>query len=402
MTPSLMAAGGKQLPFRAARSSRSAQRQPGIMRADPGNNFVRSLPRCCRWLAVAVIVLCCAPVSVRADAIWLERPTGAPIFNNVRITRVEAGALFFLVAGNETSRELSRVARISVDDEPVLNQAEEAFAAGNFDAAVDAYERVSRSSARAWVREWSTNRLVEASNRSGRFDAASAAYVALVLKDPSAAANARPKLPPSGSTYLDTAVSQVNAALSGARLTDAQRAALLTYLIELHAARKDEPAASRASQMLEEVLARDPNNPAAGRALARRKLQAASSLLAQKQFDRAIVEIESDRSVFTDPKEQVEALYLLAEARAGQALKSRDRTQLQDAALAYLRVVAHFKDGEPPPQVPLALLGAAALCQELGDSRGAARLYQQVIDGYPNQADAVSAAREALARLRQP
>jgi tetratricopeptide (TPR) repeat protein len=341
-----------------------------------------------------------APSFSRADAIWLDKPTGAPMFADTKITRVENGSMFFLVAGNETSRELSRIGRISVTDEPALTQAEDAFSQGKWDDAVDAYEKASKSSAKPWVREWAAGRLVEASSKSGRFDAAVAAYIASVSKDPTAAATARPELPDYGSTYLDTAAQQVNSTLASAKLNDAQRTALLTFLIEIHVRRRDEAAANAAGARLDEILARDPDNPAAAKAVVRKKLQLAATLIDQKQYTKAIAEIDSDRSIFTDHRQQAQALYLLADAQSRLALASNDRTQLQDAALAYLRVAAHFKEVPNVPEVPTAMLGAAVLCERLGDSAAAKTLYEEVAASYAENADVAAAARQGIDRLR--
>ena len=59
----------------------------------------------------------------------------------------------------------------------------------------------------------------------------------MILKDPTAAAVSKPALPPTGSSYLDTAAQQIDAALAGPKLSDAQRTALLAFLIEIHGQR---------------------------------------------------------------------------------------------------------------------------------------------------------------------
>lgn len=340
-----------------------------------------------------------APFAV-ADAIWLDNPTGAPLFANTKINRVQDGKIFFTVSGNEASRDLAKVARISVDDEPALTSAEEAFAQQRWDDAVDGYEKVSRASAKPWVREWAAGRLVAASGKSGRFDSAVAAYIAVILKDPTAAAASKPAMPPAGSSYLDTAAQQIDAALAGPKLSDAQRTALLTFLIEIHGQRKDESAANAAAEKLDEVLARDPSNPAAAKANARRKIQSAAALVDQKQFDRAIAEIESNKAIFAEPAQQAAAMYVLADAKQRIALASDKPTDWQDAALAFMRIVAHFKDDPGIPQVRLALLSSAVICEKLGDRDSALRLYEDVATTYGDDADTVAIARKAIDRLR--
>lgn len=296
--------------------------------------------------------------------------------------------LFFSFQGNEVSRELGKIGRIAVDDEPALTAAEEAFAAGRFDQAVDGYEKTARSSAKPWAREWASVRLVEAAAKSGRFDAAVAGYVQLVLKDP--ASVVKPPLPEGRSTYLDTAVQQLERALAG-RLGDAQQAALLAFLVEIQNARGDEPAANAAAERLDAVLARDPANPAAARAQARRQLQSAGRLISEKKFDQAIADLQAGGERFTEPSEQAEALFLIAEARHAKAGEG-DATALQDAALAYMRVVAHFTDVPGRPRVAAALLKAGEISARLGDPQTARRLYDEVIRDFADDPAARSAA----------
>jgi len=354
--------------------------------------------RFCAWLVALASLFFGAPI-VWADQIWLDKPTGAPLFPTAKIVRVENKMLVFLVGGNETRRDLDRIARIAVDDEVALTQAEEAMALEKFDEAVDAYQKAARSSTKPWVRDWAAGRLVVASSRSGRFDAAASAYIALVLKDPATAAARKPKLPVKGSTFLDTAVAQVTTALATPRLTDAQTTALLTFLVELHVARQDDAAASAATEKLDEFLARDPNNPAAARANARRKLQAAARLLAEKKYAPALAAVDAHRAAFTETDQQAEAMFLIAEARSGMA-DSTDRKALADAALAYMRVVAHFKDVPDSPRVADSLARAAAICEAMGDPAAATQLYSDVVKNHPNNEDAAAIAQRALDRLK--
>jgi len=221
----------------------------------------------------------------------------------------------------------------------------------------------------------------------------------LLLKDPAAAAGRKPAMPAKGSTYLDTAVAQVNAALATPRLHDAQSSALLAYLIELHVARQDDSAANAAAAKLDELLARDPANPAAGAANARRKLQAAGKLVDSRQYSQAIAAIEADGAMFTEADQQAEAMFLLASSKLGLA-SSGDKPKLQDAALAYMRVVAHFKDEPRRPRVAQALAHAAAICEQLGDRPAAVELYTDLALQFADDEAVAASARQALERLK--
>lgn len=366
------------------------------MASDAQREIPRPSPLVRRGL-FALLLIGFAGSPAVGDSIWLGDPKDKPLFANARITRAEGGNLYFLINGNETSRELSRVTRISIDDQPALSSAEEAFAAGRWDDAVDGYERVARSAVKPWIAEWARTRLVQAAGKSGRFDAAVNAYIAQVLKDPTTA-SARPPLPEAGSTYLDTAVAQLNQALANTRLTDAQRTVLLSFLIEVHGARKDEASANAAAEKLDDLLARDPNNPAAAKAAARRKLQSAAKAIESRRFTAAVGEIEANQGLFVEPEQRAEAMYLLAEAAFGNARASKSETDLKDAALAYMRVVAHFRESAGQPFVPEALLRAGAVCEELNDRETAVRLYQEVARDYGARPPA-SLAKQSIERL---
>jgi TolA-binding protein len=80
------------------------------------------------------------------------------------------------------------------------------------------------------------------------------------------------------------------------------------------------------------------------------------------------------------------------------ASKSKDPTALKDAAIAYLRVVAHFKEAANAPHVPEAMMGAASILEELGDTAGALRLYQDVVAKYA-ASPVAGAANAAIRRL---
>lgn len=338
--------------------------------------------------------------SLPADVIWI----GGLQIKDTKVLRVEQGNLVFTTAGREASRELSRVTRLQIDGENAFNAAEEAFASGNWDQAADGYQRTVRSTNKDWLKEYSTLKLLEAANKSGRFDAAVTAYVNLLLRDPASAGKSRPALPDEKSTYLDTAVSEVNDALKQTRLSDEQRMALLSFLIDLHNARNDARAAEQAAEKLDEILAKNPNDPNAGRALARRKLQSASQALQAGNFPKAAADIEQNKPLFTEPQQQAEALWILAEAKFNQADKGNagnadNATALKDAALAYMRIVAHFK-GEPGrPRVGDALLRTAEIHERLNELPTATALYQQVAAEF-NDDPAGTKAKQALDRLK--
>ena len=375
----------------------------------------------------AVVTTTAAPATARADTIWIGGATGAGADNSiemagVRITGVRDGRLQFTAAGGgrDGDRALGDVARVAADDEPALNSAEAALAANQLDAATDAFRKALAASAREWVKHWAAYRLATIAPRANRFDAAAAGYVALLVRDPARAAAVKPPLPAAQSTFLAAAAAEADAALATPGLSPASREALETFSAELqlaqapagaaggggtapplHAARA-QPAADASSPAVSPAAspAVSPATSPAQQA-AREKLAVASAAVDRKDFQAAINEIRANSKIFTDARDQAQALYLLAEAQTGLALAKNDVPAWQDAALAYLRVVAHFKDAAPPARAfaARAMLKAAQICETVRDPAAARALYEQLTGEFP--ADPAAAdARAALERLK--
>jgi TolA-binding protein len=127
----------------------------------------------------------------------------------------------------------------------------------------------------------------------------------------------------------------------------------------------------------------------ASSAPAQAKLASAAAALQKKDFAGAINEINTNRALFADPQSQSQALFTLADAQAGAAAAKTDTQSWQDAALAYMRVAAHFPDS---PLAPRALLQVAQIEQQkLNDAAAARSLYQQIVRQYPNDPAAAAA-----------
>jgi TolA-binding protein len=334
--------------------------------------------------------------AARADTLWVSSGGGAIQIQNAKVTRIENGTIFFSTSSGDSSRELGKVQRMLLDNEPAFNAAEEAAAAGKWDAAADGYQKTIAATARPWLKNYAAQKLLTAADKSGRFEAAASAYVALTASDPTASAT-RPSVPAQQSSALDAAVTDVNASLQK-QLTDAQQIALLGFLVELQKARHDSAGEKQAAEKLDAVLARDPSNPAAGSILVRRALESAQQAVAGKNYDAGIEAIESNRQRFVDPAQQADALFLLAQARFGKAQASKDKTALEDAGLAYMRVVANCKDVAGQPHVVESLMQTAAIHELLNEPQVAAQIYQQIVSQYPD-APAAAGARDRAAQL---
>jgi TolA-binding protein len=364
------------------------------------------MPHFTRHLLVLLpLVALLSGASARADSIRLRSgESGSIDYSGAKIVGIEQGQLLYRTRdGRDNTKELDKVERIDVDGEPALAEAESAFSTDAFDKAVDGYQKVIRSTNKPWLAYWSSRRLQVAAEKTGRFDAAASAYIARVqIEDPNNVP--RPALPSEQSTYLNTAAKDVMTAIGNPKLTDPQRIALLSFLVDLQRARRDTKAADDASNRLDELLAKDPNNPNASRAIAKRKLQSAQAAMDKKDFRGAMNEIESSRAQFTDPVQQADALYLLAEARFQLAAASKQTAvqkegALKDAALAFTRVVAHFRDAPDRPHVTAALMRLAQIEEMLGDAPAARSVYEQLASQYPDDPNAAPA-RQSADRLR--
>jgi outer membrane protein assembly factor BamD (BamD/ComL family) len=182
-------------------------------------------------------------------------------------------------------------------------------------------------------------------------------------------------------------------------LSDDQRAAILTLLVDVQTLRNDARAVEAASARLDEIIAKDPSRPEAQQHLARRKLQTAQQALTAKDYQKVLSEIDTVRTLLTEPPQQAEALFLLAEARFGLANRS-DTTALKDSALAYMRVVAHFSNTPGRPYVARSLLRTAEIHELMNEKPIATRLYEQIVSQFTEDAPTVARARASLQKLK--
>ncbi|WP_428939232.1 tetratricopeptide repeat protein [Fontivita pretiosa] len=348
-------------------------------------------------LAIAWVLLLSLCRAGLADSLFV----GSLERKNVLIRDLKDGMVVYEINGRASEIEAGKVTRLLVSGEPALTAAEQAYAAAEWDQAVDGYQKAIRTTSKPWVKSWAAQRLIDAANRTGRFDAAATAYILVLLEDPNRAAGMKPAMPQSGSTYLDTAVQDVNNAMNDPKLTVEQRRALLGFLVELHQARKDAAAEDAAYEQLARLPGADVNDPGARRILAKRKLSVASRALDAADYLKAINEIEASKAIFTEPAQQADALFIIAQARHGLATGQPDAKLLKDAALAYMRVVALAKDEPGRPHVVQSLLSTADILQQLGEPASARQLYEQVLAQYGDDPDARHA-RDALNRLNNP
>lgn len=328
---------------------------------------------------------------------------------DIRILRIDGGRIHFRTASGESSRELSQVQRLALDDEPALTSAESAFVAGKFDTATDDYLRVSRSTTKPWLKQWVALRLMKSATSTNRFEPAVTAYIDLVQTDPRLAQDNRPSLTgptPPKPGMLDAAATELEKALER-KLPPEQKQALQQFLLDIYRARGDSAKAASLLEQLSGVAGSASGAPGAAgtrdlgaaKALADLRLSAANVALDAKDFPKAISTIEQNQPVFTDPKHQAEALFILASAREGLARAAKDPAQLKDAALSYMRVVAHFRGvAGAESRIGISLLKTAQILEELGEKAEARSLYKELADSL--DVSLKVPARQGLERLK--
>jgi len=399
-------------------------------------------------------VVICAATFARADSVWITSGGGGGgggaggggvvQMGGVQVQSVQDGRLVYRTSnGDERAREVAQIARVNADNEPALNAAEEALAKNQLDVATENFRKALASSAKEWVKVWAARRLTEVAPRANRFDAAASGYIALLVRDSRGAAGVaelKPKMPPAQSTFLNSAINEATATLATPTLAPAAKDALQAFVAELQQAKAGsadpaaakpgasapgagataapnavtggkpaaEATASGGGGVANVVNAAAAQASAANQQLARQRLDAAGAALERKDFPTAANEIKANARLFTEPRDQAQALYFLAEAQTGVARAKNDVPSWQDAALAYMRVVAHFQDAPaaPPavaaelrPLVARSMLKAAQIQETLRDSAAARTLYDQLVQQFPSD-PAANDARAALERLK--
>ena len=355
------------------------------------------------WMGGAALLLPLA-TSTKADTI----AQGTLEFKDVKILKIEKAEevpgkqaeqeIFYTNAsGKESHRTINDKLRVNVPDEATLNTAEDAFAAGKWADAADAYQKSMRVSTKPWVKLYVTPRLLMSAEKSNRFDLAVGAWLVLVDQNPTAAASKKPALPADPkSAYVATAASQVESA--GNSTKDSTKATtLLAYALELYrASGNDKKVNELAAALGRATIGTGRTAPEAVGALAASKLSLASLDVEKKDFKAATSKLAEIREAINDPAQQADWLWINAEAQAGIAGDTKDSAILQTLALEYMRVVAHFPANKRAAE---ALLRTAALYEKIGDATSALNLYSQVARDFNDQPTGAEA-KKSVQRLK--
>lgn len=370
----------------------------------------RHLTRLCRFSAAAVLALGGLPAIVSADTLWvgekapgLERPKLAVS----ELTRDGELVYKSQTSGNAGKVELARVVRMSIDGETQLNAAEEAFAKGEWAAALDGYKRAAGASAKPFVKTRAVTRMLESAANSKQFEAQVTAFAELAKLDPALAAK-QPKIALPGDKAKLKGVLPVLEQAQAAKPSDA----LTSLIVEIALAADDVATAQKytgraaaprppGAQQLPGAADPTPTADMSGQAAGR--LNQAKVALKSNNPTGAIQAIEAGggRAAFTKPDQQFEALTMLAEARG---LLARDPATAQEAAVANMRVVAHAATlgKASDPEVATAMFRAAGLIEtKLNQPKEALPLYNTLAtDKRWEATPAAAEAKKAVARLK--
>ena len=322
------------------------------------------------------------------------------ITKNITIEKVDGDKLIYKTqAGAPGEKAITDALRLTITDEPNLVPAEDAFAAGKWADAVDGYQKVLRSSPKAWLKDYSAVRLLKAGEKSDRFDAVVAAYIHLLGKDPVAAKDLKINFPADpANAYLKTAASQVDTAYN-AEKDPAKQMSLDVFRMNIAKAMKDEATTLKIAERLSRSSGSGGStamDPAVLSGITEGKLNLIQSLLEKKDFAGAQKGLEQVKASIVDPKQQADWLWFTAEANAGVAGDTKDATALKNLAVDYVRVVANFPTS---PRSSQALMKTAAIMEKLDDTKAAVAVYSQVSHDYGDQ-PAGRDAKQAMERLK--
>jgi tetratricopeptide (TPR) repeat protein len=325
---------------------------------------------------VAAGVFISIPV-LRADTLWIGTDKNSIKVDGLKVVDVTGDRLKYLSdTGMNASKPLSQLPQINIDGEISFNAAENAFAARDYDTAITNYQNILQSSsAKPWMQARAATRLLEAGKIKNRFDAQVDAYIALLQKDPAAAAHNKPAEPAEHSPYLDTALASISKALEDAKLQDSQKSALLGLQLKIDRMKGDSAAVNSTLQQMVALGSASDSDKAL------LKIMSATVAYDSKQYDQAVNDIEQNRALFTEPDQQVDALFVVAQAKQKLNGDKPDPDVQKDVALNYLRVVTFGSQLPDRPHVAESLYMAGQIEDEkLKDPQAALSLYKQLVN----------------------
>lgn len=366
-------------------------------------------------LSAAAALVLAVVVPASADTLTVASGSAKPLdLPNVRVTKIEGGILTYeATGGTARQRALADVKKMNIVGETALNNAEDAFEKGDFKTAADNYKRTIEGSQKPFVKARAISRLSEAAAKTGDFGLAVSAWAQQVPTLDVATAMKTKPAPPAGTKpeVLNSAAGEVERIAGNAKISPEQKSMALTYAVEIYQAAGNTAAsaallakltggAAPAAPVGPATPAVGAGNPAAttvkpttpglsGDIVLVQAKQAAGA----RDYAKVIAVIEANKAGIVTPENQAEALYMLATSK--EAIAGTDPAKLQDAAIAYMRVVAHFEGRNvQTANVPAALWKVGDIQQRLKNNVEALQIFNQLagdpkLAGTPIQAEAV-------------
>ena len=351
---------------------------------------------------------------------------------DVRVTGLDQGRLHYrLPTGRTVTRPISEIEYLQVTGWPLFNLAEKQQRDGHLRQAVNAYEKLLAelphtppqqappSRDRPPVRPGDDPRkpgldpqtrrllvqcrLLRVYDGQGRFDRAVTLYLDVIEQMPALLKNLQPtRLPAPGSTFLDSALAQVGAAIERHE-GDAVAVSLARWRATWPGQRAEDTRANSHGPRAADVeggnatASRPAESPAVRQV--RAKLAQIRAMVEGGQFDAALEAIEPLQSP-TAGDARADLYYwqgraLLARS-AGQTSQAAQQDQRR-AGLAFMRVVIHFPRHAPAPE---SLGRAAEICQQFGQTDLAVGLWSELLRTYPTAGPWVERARQRSSGLK--
>ncbi len=355
-----------------------------------------------RTIVLAAVAVTLPAAVAAADTLWIGESATNPIQTaGVKVQSATADGLTFASdAGGSRTVPMAKIQRVNVDGDTALNGAEDAFASHNWAAAASGYQAVlGRASTKDWEKARAGQRLVTAARAANKYDAEVAGYVAVAQTTPAAAAASRPPKPADDDPGLDAAQASVTAALAGPKLDGSAKVGLLGVALDIARAKHDEAAVA---STLQQMVAAGGGSAADQATL---KIATASVDVDKKQYAQAAAVIEQNRAAFTDPDQQVDALYVLAQAKDGLDGDKPEPAAVQDVAIAYMRVVTagNVLADHGRPHVAESLVRVGQLEEKLKQLPEAMGVYTKVATdpAYAAAKGPQAAAKAAVDRLKR-
>lgn len=134
-------------------------------------------------LAIVALVLIGA-VSAQADQIKVG-PPGSPgiVYNNIRVTSIREGLLYFVTAGGEQSALVENIQELKLSKYPDYEKADALLNQKDYAGAARTLDKLADSVNEDWLKTLVMAKLVFALDRSGQFSKAMTRYLQLIQLD---------------------------------------------------------------------------------------------------------------------------------------------------------------------------------------------------------------------------